>query len=379
MNQHGDILHHTPLREVFNLICYIQHLMDQSEDETQNCLSDENWMKQNNWKFIKYLIHHRHPMTPEQLKQKPFEEIFKNQHEKVDTEEGESNGEEEKSTTSSEKSEQDSKSDITTEDEEEPNTTEKHQVHNVLNETTHDEQNVSETEDDTSEDGNITAMQTYGNNGEQNKQEEELLNTNFEVKVKNRKVEGLITYSTDLQIFKFKVNSETDQEVLGVYIDFQSIHSKWTIDAILQHMGFYVTTENPNVMMRENHNTLSSEYIIICQDGLFIVCTTPDEILHMLKDKYKINIYLQDKYAHDPSGSDIYYYQIKEYLEHLYEHMTIHFNNRFPTDLHTEFHIIKLLIEKGNLNLIHNENTYQHFNHLSKKGNWINYIMRCNS
>ena len=28
MNQHGDILHHTPLREVFNLRCYIQHLMD---------------------------------------------------------------------------------------------------------------------------------------------------------------------------------------------------------------------------------------------------------------------------------------------------------------------------------------------------------------
>ena len=88
MNQHGDILHHTPLREVFNLRCYIQHLMDQSEDETQNPLSDENWMKQNNWKFIKYLIHHRHPMTPEQHKQKPFVEIFKNQHEKVDTEEG---------------------------------------------------------------------------------------------------------------------------------------------------------------------------------------------------------------------------------------------------------------------------------------------------
>ena len=40
-----------------------------------------------------------------------------------------------------------------------------------------------------------------------------------------------------------------DQEVWGVYIDFQSIHSKWTIDAILQHMGFYVTTENPNVMI----------------------------------------------------------------------------------------------------------------------------------
>ena len=57
-------------------------------------------MKQNNYKFIKYVIHNRHPMTPVQLKQKPFEEIFKNQHEKVDTDEGESIDEEEKFTTS---------------------------------------------------------------------------------------------------------------------------------------------------------------------------------------------------------------------------------------------------------------------------------------
>ena len=75
MNQHGDILHHTPLREVFNLRCYIQLLMNQIEDETQTPLSEENWMKQNNWKFIKFLIHHKHSMTPEQLKQKPFEKI----------------------------------------------------------------------------------------------------------------------------------------------------------------------------------------------------------------------------------------------------------------------------------------------------------------
>ena len=56
-------------------------------------------------------------------------------------------------------------------------------------------------------------------------------------------------------------------------------------------MGFYVTTENPNVMMKENHNMQSCEYIIICQDGLYIVSTTPEEILHMLKDKYKINFF----------------------------------------------------------------------------------------
>ena len=44
--------------------------MAESEDEAQNPLSEENWMKQNNCKFIKYIIHHRHPMTPEQLEQK---------------------------------------------------------------------------------------------------------------------------------------------------------------------------------------------------------------------------------------------------------------------------------------------------------------------
>ena len=185
MNQHGEILYHTPLREVLNLRCYIQHLMDETEGQHENPLSEENWMKQNNWKFIKYIIHHRHPMTPEQLKQKPFEEIFKNQHEKVDTEKGESNEEEQKSTTSSDKSEQNSESDITYEDEEEINATETHQVHNVLNETIHDEENSSEAEDDTSEDENVTEMQTCGNNGEQNKQENKLLTTNFEVKVEN--------------------------------------------------------------------------------------------------------------------------------------------------------------------------------------------------
>ena len=118
--------------------------------------------------------------------------------------------------------------------------------------------------------------------------------------------------------------------------------------------GFYSTTENPNVMMRENHKTQSCEQIIICQDRLYIASTTPEEILLMLKDKHKINIYLQDKYPHDPGGRDIYKYQVKEHLENAYENMTILFNDNFSTDLHNAFQIIKLLTEKGNLNLIHN-------------------------
>ena len=62
-------------------------------------------------------------------------------------------------------------------------------------------------------------------------------------------------------------------------------------------------------MMRENHNTQSSEYIIICQDGLFIVSTTPDEFLYMLKDKYKIkinpHIYQGSNFPYDPGGTMI--------------------------------------------------------------------------
>ena len=72
MNEHGDSLLYTPMKKIFNLRWYIKHLMDESEDEAQNPLSEENWMKQNNCKFIKYVIHRRHPMTPEQLKKKPF-------------------------------------------------------------------------------------------------------------------------------------------------------------------------------------------------------------------------------------------------------------------------------------------------------------------
>ena len=58
MNEHGDILPYTPMRKIFNLRWYIQHLMDESEDEAQNPLSEEYWMKQNNCRFIKYVIHH---------------------------------------------------------------------------------------------------------------------------------------------------------------------------------------------------------------------------------------------------------------------------------------------------------------------------------
>ena len=62
-------------------------------------------------------------------------------------------------------------------------------------------------------------------------------------------------------------------------------------------MGFYPTTENPNVMMRANHKTKRHEYIVICQDDLYIASTIPEEILHTVQDKYKI-IFIKKLISH---------------------------------------------------------------------------------
>ena len=43
-------------------------------------------------------------------------------------------------------------------------------------------------------------------------------------------------------------------------------------------------------MMRENPKTKSCEYIIICQDELYIPSTTLEEIFHIVQDKHKIKI-----------------------------------------------------------------------------------------
>ena len=42
MNEHGDILPYTPMKKIFNLRWYIQHLMDQCKDEAQNPVREEN-------------------------------------------------------------------------------------------------------------------------------------------------------------------------------------------------------------------------------------------------------------------------------------------------------------------------------------------------
>ena len=322
-------------------------------------------MLQTHGKFMKYVFYTLHRMPPEQMKMNPIKPIIKvKTNEELDTEEGESNTNEQESTISikekdeystfSDISEQDSESDINvddTQDEHNSQTPETLQIHNINNTTMHDKDDLIHDEYDTSEDENKTEIKTnedFGEkihetkesmhmetsqvltvfnkalhheddssdyksvieiepskeNGEQEiGKQDKLLTTKFQIEIENQNVEGLITYSTDQQIFKFKINSS------GVNIEFTLYELKYTIDVILQHMGFYHTTKNPCVMMRVSHKTKSCECIIIHQDELYIASSTLQEILHIVKDKYKIKIISNDyqgsDFPYDPGGTMI--------------------------------------------------------------------------
>ena len=366
----------TPLQMLENLRWYIQHLINESgylyhDDESNYPLSEDKCMLQTHGKLIKYVLFTLHRMTPEQMKMNPIKPIIKvKTNEELDTEEGESNTDEQESTISnkeeeeystfSDMSKQDSESDINvddTQDEKNSHSPETLQIHNMYNTTMHDKDYLIHDEYDTSEDKNITEIETYEDYGEKIHETEEsiptetsqvltvfnktihheddssddisvieieppkengkqeigkqdkLLTTKFQREIENRKVEGLITYSTGQQIFKFKVNSGSSQELWGVNTGFSAYELKWTIDAILQHMGFYRTIENPCVMMRVNHKTKSCECIIILQDELYIASNTLKENLLIVKDKYKIKInpndYQRSNFPYDPGETMI--------------------------------------------------------------------------
>ena len=290
---------------------------------------------------MRYVFFTLHRMTPEQMKMNPIKPIIKvKTNEELDTEKGEStkvqdefttSEEEEEYSTSSDISKQDSEFDINVDDnQDEQNTQTPETLQNNI--TMHDKDDAIHDEYDTSEDENKTENETYEDFGEKIHETEEsipmetsqvltafnkaihheddssddksvieiepskengeqeigkqdkLLTTTFQIEIKNRKVEGLITYSNEPHIFKFKVNS------WGVNIEFTLYQLKCTIDAIFQHMGFCHRTENPCIKMRVNHKTKSCECIIIHQDELYIASNTLQEILHIVKEKYKIKI-----------------------------------------------------------------------------------------
>ena len=354
------------MKEFYNLRWYIQHLVDEYEyqygdNEWTNPLHESNWTYRTNKQFMKYVNFTLKEMTPEQMKINPIKPSIKvNTNEELDTEEGESNTDEQESTISikeedeystfSDMSKQDSESDINVDEtQHQENSYTPETLQN--NTTIHDNDDLIHDENNTSEHGNIIEIETFEHCGEKIHETEEsiptetsqvltifnktihhedypsddqsvieieppkengeqeigkqdkLLTTTFQIEIENRKVEGLITYSTDQQIFKFKVNS------WGVNIEFTLYELKCTIHAILQHMGFYHTTENPCVMMRAKHNTKSCECIIIHQDELYIASSTLQEILHIVKEKYNIkinsNVYQGSDFPYDPGGTKI--------------------------------------------------------------------------
>ena len=95
INENGEKFHRKLMKEFFNLRWFTQHLIDEYEyqygdNEWTNPVHESNWIYRTNKQLMKYVNFTLKEMTPEQLKQKPFVEIFKNQHEKVDTDERES-------------------------------------------------------------------------------------------------------------------------------------------------------------------------------------------------------------------------------------------------------------------------------------------------
>ena len=106
--------------------------------------------------------------------------------------------------------------------------------------------------------------------------------TNFILESKT-KVEGLITYSIDQKLFKFKViighkdplktinlDELNNLELWGANVDLQSYDKKWTIHDIIQNMDFHCAKANPCVMMRENIETNCCKYIAVHVDDLYI-------------------------------------------------------------------------------------------------------------
>ena len=365
MNENGEKLYRKLMKEFYSLRWYIQHLVDLHEyqygdNEWTNPLHESNWTYQTNKTFMRYVNFTLKEMTPEQMKIKPIKPIIKvNTNEELDTEEGESIEGEERFTTSEELTEdeysifshmsnQNSESDISVDETQHqensytPETLQNNTTIHDKNDLIHDEYDTSENEntieietiedygkkiheteesipvetsqvltvfnktihheDDSSDDKSVIEIESPKENGEQEiGKQDKLLTTTFQIEIENRKVDGLITYSTDQQIFKFKVNS------WGVNIEFTLYELKCTIHAILQHMGFYHTTENPCVMMRANHETKSCECIIIHQDELYIASSTIQEIIHIVKEKYKIKIisndYIESNFPYDPGGT----------------------------------------------------------------------------
>ena len=238
------------LKDFYNLRWYIEHLGDEHEYQYgdslwTNPLSESNWTYRSNKHFMKYVKFTLQEMTHEQIKENPITV----QHQKLDTEEGESNTDEQESTISnkeeeeystfSDMSKQDSESDINidvTQDELNPHTPETLEIHNVYNTTMHDKDDSIHDDYDTSEDENITEIETYEHYGEKiHETEESKLKETYQVlTVFNKAIHHEDDSSDDKSMIEIERPKENGEEEIGKQ------------DKLLT-ANVQIETENPNV------------------------------------------------------------------------------------------------------------------------------------
>ena len=281
INENGEKLYRKLMKEFYNLRWYIQQLVDEYEyqygdNQWTNPLHESNWTYRTNKHFMKYVNFTLKEMTPEQMEMNPIKPIIKvKTNEELDTEEEESSKVQEEFTTSeeitkeystfSDMSKQNSESDINVDGTQHPENS--HIPETMQNNTTmHDKNELIHDEYDTSEDQNIIEIETFEHYGEKSHESEEskltetsqvltvfkktihyeddssddkpemkieppeengeqeigkqdkLLTTTFLIEIENRKLGGIIPYSTEQQIFKFKLDSGNNQELWGVNI-----------------------------------------------------------------------------------------------------------------------------------------------------------------
>ena len=192
INENVEKWYRKLMKEFYNLRLYIRHLVDVHEcqygaNKWTNPLDESNWTYRRNKQFMNYVNFTLHKITLEEMKMNPIKPIIKvKTNEELDKEEGESNineqesnistKEEDEYSTSSDISKQDSESDQNiddTQDEQNSHTPEKLQIHDKYNTTIHDKDDVIHHEYDTSENENITEIETYEDYGEKIHETEE--------------------------------------------------------------------------------------------------------------------------------------------------------------------------------------------------------------
>ena len=170
-------------------------------------------------------------MTPEQMKMNPIKPIIKvKTNEELDTEKGESNKdeqeytisnkEEEEYSTFSDMSKQDSESDINidgTQDEQNSHTPETQQIHNTYNTTMHNKDDLIYDEYDTSEDENITEIETYDDYGEKIHDTEESISTETSqvLTVFNKAIHHEDDSSDDKSVIEIEPPKENGEQEIG--------------------------------------------------------------------------------------------------------------------------------------------------------------------